>query len=544
MSTIDTVVDNTYLRELLAANDATQAMQVVVNHVRVRLHCDVAWAGLVDGDRLVMGAHSGVRSTEMASAWQLRVGAGIGGRVVSERRSHMSRDYRRDSRRVPLMKRLIDDEGIQATLTVPLLMADEALGVLYAANRRPYPWSEGELSILEQVGRDLAIRLRQLDVDGRHDARTLDAEAKLRSLAQTVENSVRLVTTLAAEPDVSAAITALSGYLDCQVSLMRHDGVALHSAGADPAADEVADTAVEVHRYSLPLPATDGHNLVLRTSDRPDEHTRAGWELAAGILAQHLLRAGERSRALEAVNSEMLDQLLTGRIVDAAALRLHLSLLGLGGRQGQIWVIGDREGDPLRLQSFAEQLAAISDRQLRAVRGSRLVVVVDHTTTAEDLAELLNRPTNKSLIAGIGRICTDVEDYAMSYDQALAAAEIGLRRNYPESILNAHDLGILAMASVPVPYLISTVRDVLGPLIDADQRRGTELVHTLRSYLSHDRHLPATAAALHVHYNTVRNRIARIESLLAIDMHDVEARFRLESALRMHALVWPVDTHD
>lgn len=39
-----------------------------------------------------------------------------------------------------------------------------------------------------------------------------------------------------------------------------------------------------------------------------------------------------------------------------------------------------------------------------------------------------------------------------------------------------------------------------------------------------------------MHYNTVRNRIARIEELLDVDVRDVEHRYRLETALRMHAL--------
>ena len=75
-----------------------------------------------------------------------------------------------------------------------------------------------------------------------------------------------------------------------------------------------------------------------------------------------------------------------------------------------------------------------------------------------------------------------------------------------------------------------------GPKRELDAGRGTDFVATLHVYLAHDRHLPDTAAALHVHYNTVRNRIARIESVLGVDMRDVDDRFRLETALRMHRL--------
>jgi len=185
--------DAAFLRRLLAANDTTQALQIAVDHVVEALGCAVSWAGLVEGDYLVMGAHCGLISAEMRSAWRLKVGEGIGGKVAAERRPYMSRDYRHDSRRVPLMKRLIDNEGIQATLVVPLLMGDQALGVLYGAQRRPYPWSEEEQVVLDQIGRDLAIRLRQLDVDGRREQRpavnspraTRGARPSIRPIAAT-----------------------------------------------------------------------------------------------------------------------------------------------------------------------------------------------------------------------------------------------------------------------------------------------------------------------------------------------------------------------
>src|SRR5699024_9822927 len=107
-----------YLRALLVANDATQAMQAAVERTRQALDCDVSWTGLVEDDCLHMGASSGLRSPEMTAAWRLEVGAGIGGRAALLGRPHKSNDYQHDARRVAA-KRLIDNEGIVTVLVVP-----------------------------------------------------------------------------------------------------------------------------------------------------------------------------------------------------------------------------------------------------------------------------------------------------------------------------------------------------------------------------------------------------------------------------------------
>lgn len=525
--------DAAFLRRLLAANDATQALQIAADHVVENLGCAVSWAGLIKGDYLVMGAHCGLVSSEMASAWQLKVGEGIGGRVASERRPHMSRDYRHDSRRVPLLKRLIDNEGIQATLTVPLLMADEALGVLYAAQRRPYPWSEAEQQELERIGQDLAIRLRQLDVDGRRDERTRSAEREYERALGAQRACASLAGTLAAQDDANGSLDLLALEVGGLVELRQRNGGLVRAAGI------VGDGNPRVvHRREME--GTDGLTVSVVAVAELDEVAVATVELVTSLFRLQLLRISERERTVERLNGEMLDQLLSGRITNPATFQQRLVTMGLAVREGQIVVIGSRDGNVDRVAQLAEAVHGLFPRCTTAMRGGRLVVLVDvseHDDVVRvQLESLLSRRWNRDLVAGVGRTCSDLGDYAMSYDQARAACGLGLRKDGETSVLTAHDLGIVPLASVPLAHLRSMVRDALGALVDADVERGTDLVETLRVYLGNDRHLPATASALHVHYNTVRNRIVRIEELLGVDVRDVEDRFRLETALRMHAL--------
>lgn len=63
-------LETTFLRRMLSASDAAAALQVAVDYVVDALGCDVSWTGLIDGERIVMGAHRGVQSGEMASVWE------------------------------------------------------------------------------------------------------------------------------------------------------------------------------------------------------------------------------------------------------------------------------------------------------------------------------------------------------------------------------------------------------------------------------------------------------------------------------------------
>jgi len=68
-------------------------------------------------------------------------------------------------------------------------------------------------------------------------------------------------------------------------------------------------------------------------------------------------------------------------------------------------------------------------------------------------------------------------------------------------------------------------------LREHDRRRGGELETTLRAFLDHDGHWGATAEALYVHVNTLRNRMARVAELTGRDVGRTADRVDLFLAL-------------
>lgn len=73
---------------------------------------------------------------------------------------------------------------------------------------------------------------------------------------------------------------------------------------------------------------------------------------------------------------------------------------------------------------------------------------------------------------------------------------------------------------------------VLAPLDAEPAGRRDRHLETLRAWLDHRGHGPRMAAALHLHPQTVRYRMARLRETLDVDPEDPEARFALELALR------------
>ncbi|MCL6095648.1 MAG: helix-turn-helix domain-containing protein, partial [Actinobacteria bacterium] len=86
--------------------------------------------------------------------------------------------------------------------------------------------------------------------------------------------------------------------------------------------------------------------------------------------------------------------------------------------------------------------------------------------------------------------------------------------------------------SISSKVLESLHDKVLAPLIQAD-KRGHDYLTTLNTYLARNLHLKETAAVLHVHVNTLRYRLRKIEELIGMDLRSSEDRFLLELALHV-----------
>ncbi|WP_413797813.1 helix-turn-helix domain-containing protein [Streptomyces iranensis] len=80
------------------------------------------------------------------------------------------------------------------------------------------------------------------------------------------------------------------------------------------------------------------------------------------------------------------------------------------------------------------------------------------------------------------------------------------------------------------------VQRTVGAVVDYDERRGTELIRTLDAYFAGGMSPARTKDALHVHVNTVAQRLERVGRLLGPDWQSPARSLEIQLALRLHRL--------
>ncbi|PJT50346.1 hypothetical protein CWI85_12670, partial [Streptomyces albidoflavus] len=92
---------------------------------------------------------------------------------------------------------------------------------------------------------------------------------------------------------------------------------------------------------------------------------------------------------------------------------------------------------------------------------------------------------------------------------------------------------VLLLPFVPDDVRRAFTARLLDPLRDYDRRHRAELVPTLEAFLASDGSWTRCAARLHLHVNTLRYRVGRIEQLTGRDLSRLEDKLDFFLALRM-----------
>ncbi|EHK83991.1 GAF domain-containing protein, partial [Saccharomonospora azurea SZMC 14600] len=82
----------------------------------------------------------------------------------------------------------------------------------------------------------------------------------------------------------------------------------------------------------------------------------------------------------------------------------------------------------------------------------------------------------------------------------------------------------------------------IGPVLEWDAERGSALLPTLAAYLDNRCSPVATARALHLHKNTVLQRLDRVSELLGARWQEPDHLFRIGIAVRLRLLGTTIGT--
>ena len=183
----------------------------------------------------------------------------------------------------------------------------------------------------------------------------------------------------------------------------------------------------------------------------------------------------------------------------------------------------------------------------RGARTTTLVVPLRHSsddTAAREAAELAVQlyrdelPENWSgqLVAGIGGPREDLAEVRSSWLEARQAARVAAAVPAVGPIARWVDLGLYRLlAAVPRAELAPVVLDApVRRLLDSPD---PDLGRTVRSYLDHAGNAQQTAAALHIHRQTLYYRLGKAEVLTGLSLASGHDRVRLHLALMLAPLL-------
>ena len=129
---------------------------------------------------------------------------------------------------------------------------------------------------------------------------------------------------------------------------------------------------------------------------------------------------------------------------------------------------------------------------------------------------------------------TTPEALSGALEEARHASRLAEQRDGEVSLVASQDVttyGAL-LAMVPDELRRAFAARVVGPVLDYDERSDAGLRETLWAFLENSGSWSRTAEALHLHVNTVRYRIGRVEELTGRDLSSLEDRVDVFLALR------------
>lgn len=553
--------------DLAGLRDLDSVLRAIVQRARSLLGTDVAYLSLNDPDE----GDTYMRVTEgsVAARFQqlrLGMGEGLGGLVAQTARPYVTDDYFKDDRfqHTRTIDTGVRDEGLVAILGVPLMLGHHVIGVLFAADRRERVFEREQIALLGSFAAlaAAAIDTANLLTETRSALADLErANEIIRDRSGVIERASEVHDRLAelvlrggGVHDVAEAVSRVLGGTVEFTEEGSAPGAALETSRAEGHAVR--------HGTDWIAAVTGGGELlgalVLRGHPDLDPVDQRTLERAAMVTSLLLLARRSASEAEQRVRGELLDDLLDARDRDPRLLReraarmdadLDATHVVLAARLDGPAADADEEAAARRrLWSAASHLAA-TRHGLASARdgGTVLLLPLDEGDTATELARRtaghLGTAVHEAVTVGAS---APVEDLTARRDAVATAYAEGLRCLEALRLLGrtgdgaaAHDFGFLGLLLAGDRDISGFVDRTIGEVVAYDERRGTDLLRTLDAYFACGMSPVRTKDALHVHVNTVAQRLERVGRLLGEDWQHPDRVLEVQLALRLRRLSSP-----
>ncbi|MFE3738980.1 helix-turn-helix domain-containing protein [Streptomyces sp. NPDC059134] len=554
--------------DLAGLRDLDAVLRAIVQRARSLLGTEVAYLCL--NDPAVGDTYMRVTEGSVSARFQqlrLGMGEGLGGLVAQTARPYVTDSYFDDPRfrHTRAIDSGVRDEGLVAILGVPLMLGSQVIGVLFAADRHARVFEREQISLLGSFAAHAAVAIDTANLLGETRSALAELEKAneiIKEHSAAIERASdvhdRLTELVLGGGGVHDVASALSEVLDGTVEFAGPDSpsvTALDLTGTEGRATrhgEVWGAAVWAGGELLGA-------LVLRGHPALDSVDRRTLERAAMVTSLLLLARRSAGEAEQRVRGELLDDLLDApdrdpRLLRERAVRLHADLdaphVVLAARidgpaPGAPGATERETADRRRLWSAASHLAA-TGQGLAATRdgGTVLLLPLAPGDTAADLARrtagqlggALREPVTVGASAALEAPAARPGATAEAYAEARRCLDALRLLGRSGDGAAAQDLGFLGLLLADARDIEGFVHRTIGEVIAYDLRRGTDLVRTMRAYFASGTSPARTKDELHVHVNTVAQRLERVARLLGADWQSPARALEIQLALRLHAM--------
>ncbi|MBO2451929.1 helix-turn-helix domain-containing protein [Actinomadura barringtoniae] len=561
--------------DLAGLRDVDAVLEAIVRRARRLLHADISYMTLHDDERgdTYMRVTDGSVSAAFR-ALRLPPGAGLGGLVAQTATPYTSADYPADERfrHMRHIDSAVGEEGLVSILGVPMRLGTRVIGVLMAANRSERPFAQEEVTLLASLAAHAAVAIdnARLLEETRAALDELSAASELikarsaavERAAQAHDRMTALVVRGGGVEDVAAVVVdVLGGALAVRDSGDRR----LAAVGDIGDADEAEIAAAAEASRSLGRTVQRGDlwvtsmaagaealGILVWRGDDPDQRIL---ERAALVTALLLLFRRSVADAEGRVRGELLDDLLTGRVTDATALQDRAKLIGVDLDTPHVLVVARHGGDRQRAAFWATSHAAVR-HGLAAAKGDEVILLLPGSTpgpearaAARELGACLGEKATAgaagpltvlqpppTTVNGRASLDSPPAGVADAYQEAERCADSLLSLGRQGDGASSDELGFVGLLIGEGRDVPAFLESALGPVLAYDKRRGTALVQTLEVYFSSGGSLSRAAERLHIHVNTVTQRLDRVSQLLGNDWQSPYRALEIQLALRLHHL--------
>ncbi|MER5653263.1 GAF domain-containing protein [Streptomyces sp. NPDC002131] len=577
--------------DLAALRDLDAVLRSIVRRARMLLGTDTAYLTLPDeeaGDTFMRVTDGSV--SELFQNLRLQLGEGLGGLVAQTARPYATPDYRTDDRflHTGSIDAGVLDEGLVAILGVPLLLGSgsggQVIGALFAADRTPRTFAPDEVALLCSLADHAAIAIdtAKAMADARIAlAELAEANAVIgehsAAIQRAEESHDRLTDLVLRGGDVADVADAVAGLLKGDVAV--HDGsgrpltaVGAHGGGASGSGEEFGGAPGGGEDGAGAAEAADLVAAAKRSRAAARAVFRDGRWVCAMLAGQELLgclvlygrpdldgpdqRLFERSSVVTSlllllrrsvaetenrVRGDLITDLLTAPDRDPAGLVARGRRLGFDLDRPHILLAARTGGEARDRLADAAVQYLFGGGGVSAEHEGAVVLLLPPggagpgkaaRLAAGQLGQLVGSPVT---VAGAGPAAGPraIADAHTEGVRCLRALRVLGRAGQGASVAELGFLGVLLGDHHDVDGFVTTA---LGPLLEYDAQRGTQLVRTLRAYFDCGGSLTRAKEDLHVHVNTVVQRLDRVQALLGPEWNTPEQALELQLALRLHLL--------